>query len=75
MSAFAGLVTSAVRAPGVLLRGRPETVRRPAYVAASTAQAVYLPAAAPGLGTSGVHLLPVLPVRRRAARAEHAGPR
>jgi len=54
MSAFAGLVISAVRAPGVLLRGRPETVRRPAYVAASTAQAVYLPAAAPGLGTSGV---------------------
>jgi len=54
VSAVAGLLGAAVRGPRELLRGRTETVRRPVYVAASTAQAVYLPAAAPGLGTSGV---------------------
>ncbi len=54
MSAVAWLLATVVRSPGDLLRGRLETARRPAYVAASTAQAVYLPAAAPGLGTSGV---------------------
>lgn len=36
------------------LVGRAETVRRPVHLAASTAAALYLPTAPPGLGSSGV---------------------
>ena len=50
----ADLLGRAVLGTATLLQGRKETVRRPVYVAATTAESVYLPSAAPGLGTSGV---------------------
>ena len=50
----AGILSRSVRGARTLTWGRLETQRRPAHVAASTACALYLPAAAPSLGTSGV---------------------
>lgn len=54
MTTSADLLGRAVLGVTTLFHGRKETVRRQVHVAAPTAESVYLPSAAPSLGTSGV---------------------